>query len=94
MDKIQIPDIQAMLEEKRNVEKRPASPLHEFVNKARLELEETSKKGDGSYGFYLGHLKKIPMSELYSMLHTAKQANTPLNAFWKMVGEYKKNLKK
>lgn len=44
------------------------SPLHEFVAKARKQFGETAKKGKGSFGFYLGLLKPLPVSVLYLWL--------------------------
>lgn len=90
MKKIEIPDLKKDLEEKKAKAGANVSELHEFVLKARKDLGETATKGDGSFGFYLGILKRIPGSERYSMLSRAMTAKDPLKAFWYYVGQYGK----
>lgn len=93
MKRIEIPQLNKILETRRDASKRIPTPLHEFVFRARKELNETATKGDGSFGFYFGILKRIPLSELESMLKTAKQAKDPLKSFWWHIGEYKRQTK-
>lgn len=41
------------------------SELHEVVAKLRKDFGETATKGKGSFGFYLGLLRRVPISTLY-----------------------------
>lgn len=93
MERIKVPDLDTLLAERKQVVRRVPTPLHEFVSRARYELKETSTTGDGSYGFYLGVLKTIPIPTLYLLLGAAKDANDPLKSFWWSVGDYKRKQK-
>lgn len=41
------------------------SELHELVAKLREDFGETATKGKGSFSFYLGMLKKVPIHILH-----------------------------
>lgn len=93
MDRIKAPDnLETMMAAKKAANKAPTE-LHEFINKARTELGETAKSGDGSYGFYLGILKKIPLTTCYMFLSESRAANNPIKTFWWKIGQYKKEMK-
>jgi hypothetical protein len=69
------------------------SELHEFVKKARETFGETADKGVGSFAFYLGLLKKVPVHTLYMWLGDAKECSTReimRKRFWKRYKEWKK----
>lgn len=93
MKKIEAPDVVKILRTRRALFKSNVSPLHEFVLKARTELKEEATEGTGSFGFYLGMLKKIPLPILYQFLAESKGAKIPLRNFWWRVGHYKKELR-
>ena len=44
------------------------SELHEVIAKMRKDFDETAKKGVGSFSFYLGILKNVPLSSIYRWL--------------------------
>lgn len=64
------------------------SELHDLVDKMRKDFGETATKGIGSFSFYLGKLKCVPVSVLYMWLADIKDSpklNTALSRrkiFW------------
>ena len=64
------------------------SELHELVDKMRTDFGETAIKGVGSFGYYLGLLKKVPISLIYQWLGDIRESpklDTPLarcKVFW------------
>lgn len=76
---------------KRVIQKPPRgihSELHELIDKMRKDFGETAVKGVGSFGYYLGLLKKVPISKIYIWLGDIKDSpklDTPLSrckVFW------------
>lgn len=64
------------------------SELHELVAVLRKDFGETAEKGKGSFSFYLGLLKKVPVPTVYMWHAEIKQSPnlaTPLarcKIFW------------
>lgn len=61
------------------------SELHEFIAKARKEFGETATKGKGSFSFYLGILKRVPLQLCYQWLgdcRTCKTKESACKRFW------------
>ena len=60
------------------------SELHLLVDNLRKQFGETAKSGRGSFGFYLGHLKRIGFQEAYTLWREVAQAkcNNPGRLFW------------
>lgn len=62
--------------------------LHELVANLRKDFGETAEKGTGSFSFYLGLLKKVPVPTIYMWYNSIRQSqnlNTPLarcKVFW------------
>ena len=72
------------------------SPLHEQIDKMRADFGETATKGKGSFSFYLGMLKNVPLSTFYLWLGDIRQSpnlNTPLSrakVFWWKYSQWRK----
>jgi len=68
--------------------KRIHSELHELIDKMRKDFGETATKGVGSFSYYIGMLKHVPPSTIYTWLADIKDSpklNTPLaraKVFW------------
>lgn len=60
--------------------------LQSLVAELRKEYGETAKKGKGSFGFYMGFLNRINISEVYAIRKLASTSKTPVKAFWWYVG--------
>ncbi len=60
------------------------SELHWLVDELRKDFRETAKKGKGSFGFYLGYLKRIGFQEAYRLWREVKDAkcDNPGKLFW------------
>lgn len=71
------------------------SELHALVKELREEFGETATKGVGSFGYYLGILKRIDIQKLYRIRAEIKQGNghTPKKLFWWHVGKEMKEMK-
>lgn len=75
------------------------SELHELVAKLREDFGETAEKGKGSFSFYLGLLKKIPVPTIYMWYAEIKQSpnlktpNSRCRIFWWKYKKYKEALK-
>lgn len=65
------------------------SGLHAFIDEIRKEYGETATKGKGSFGFYLGMLKRFDLGELYRIRAEIQQsgAHTPKKLFWWKIGQ-------
>lgn len=93
--RITVPDVEKLMGQRQEEKsKANVSELHEFILTARKEFNETAKKGDGSFSFYLGILKRVPVSTLYQFLGESKGADKPTNNFWWRVGNYLHEQKK
>lgn len=72
------------------------SELHELVDTLRSEFGETAKTGKGSFGFYLGLLKKVPLSTLYAWRANANENNKDKSVrcriFWWQYKKWKNGL--
>lgn len=96
MQRITPPDfekLKAAIEKKKEKSKGNVSPLHEFILKARTDLGETATTGDGSFGFYLGLLKTIPLTTCYMYLAESKNSKEPIRIFWWKIGQLKKTIR-
>jgi len=73
------------------------SEKHYLVDETRNYFGETSKKGIGSFSFYLGFFKNIPEKIIYQFWSEVKQSNKSIKdqqkLFWWKVGQYIKNNK-
>ncbi len=73
------------------------SEKHYLVNEIRNYFGETSKKGPGSFSFYLGFFKNIPKNVIYQYWAEVKQIKKPIQnqqkIFWWKIGQYMKNKK-
>lgn len=73
--------------------------LHELVANLRKDFGETAEKGTGSFSFYLGLLKKVPVPTIYMWYNSIKQSTnltTPQSrckVFWWTYKKYKERLK-
>jgi len=65
------------------------SELHNFIYETRKEYGETAKKGKGSFGFYLGFIKRLGLQEAYRIRAEVKQSNAKdhKKLFWWKVGQ-------
>jgi len=70
------------------------SELHYLVNEIRNYFGETSKKGKGSFGFYLGFFNRIPKTIIYQYWSEVKDSRKPTKdqqkLFWWKIGQYSK----
>lgn len=73
------------------------SEKHYLVNEIRNYFGETSKKGVGSFSFYLGFFKKIPQKIIYQYWSETKQSRKSISSqqkiFWWKIGQYLKEKK-
>ena len=71
------------------------SELHGLVDELRHEFHETAKKGKGSFGFYLGLLRRISLCEVYQLRSQVKQSDCtdPGRLFWYKYRELLKSKK-
>ena len=73
---------------KRSSQRGIHSELHELVDKMRQDFGETAKNGVGSFSYYLGMLKRVPISMIYRWLGDIRESpklDTPLarcKVFW------------
>lgn len=69
------------------------SPLHDLVDELRTDFGETATTGKGSFGFYLGILKRIGTERVRQIKAEVEQSNPTdrKRLFWWHVG---KELKK
>lgn len=73
--------------------------LHELVANLRKDFGETAEKGTGSFSFYLGLLKKVPVPTIYMWYNSIKQSTnltTPQSrckVFWWTYKKYKEKTK-
>ncbi len=75
-----------------------ATQLQLFVDEARTYFGEKARFGVGSFSYYLGICKKIPLIDLWSLYGEVKQARGKTRfeqkkLFWWKVGQYIKNRK-
>lgn len=67
--------------------------LHEVIFKMREQFGEKNKTGVGSFGYYLGRLKNVPLSTIYMWLSEIKQGRDIRNegkVFWWKYREWRK----
>ncbi|MBU1046263.1 hypothetical protein KKH36_00595 [Patescibacteria group bacterium] len=74
------------------------SEKHYLVSEIREYFGETAKKGKGSFSFYLGFFKRIPVSTIYQYWSEVKESRKSIKAqqkiFWWKIGQLlKKNIK-
>jgi len=73
------------------------SPLHDLVDELRREYGETAKNGKGSFGFYLGILKRLGPERVRQIKAEVDQSDPSdrKRLFWWHVGQRLKiNVKK
>ena len=79
--------IQKRLQPKQTVTKLHTE-LHAFIAELRVEYGETKTKGAGSFGWYLGRFKKVPLTILYQLRAEVRQGvnvRSPVRLFhWKL----------
>lgn len=89
--------IGSLLFQSKQKNKKLHSEKHYLVNEIRNYFGETSKKGIGSFSFYLGLFKNIPEKIIYQFWAEVKQSNKSTKdqqkLFWWKAGQYIKNNK-
>lgn len=76
------------------------SQLHFIVDEIRKDFGETAKKGKGSFSFYLGLLKNMPIPIIYKWLGLIKESKNlkkpeaKRKIFWWYYAQYRKNRKR
>ncbi len=70
------------------------SPKNELIDEIRKYFRETARFGVGSFPYYIGMFKKIPLYQIKPMFEEAKRSNKSLTdqkkLFWWKVGNYLK----
>ncbi len=88
----EIQTIEAILSVPKNKKTSLYSEKHYLVDEIRNYFGETSKKGIGSFSFYLGFFKKIPKSTIYQYWSEVKESRKPTKdqqkLFWWKIGQY------
>ena len=77
-------NINDLLQKNTPESKKIHSELHDFIAETRRMFGETNTKGVGSFGFYLGRLRNIPVQTLYMLRAESLQPNVrePCRMFW------------
>jgi len=73
------------------------SELHGLIHELRTEYGETAKTGPGSFGFYLGKLRRVPLQTIYmwrSEIRQSRDAKNRGKLFWWKYKQWKKPLSK
>jgi len=74
------------------------SELHELVANLRQQFQETATKGAGSFGYYLWHLKRVPIHVIYRWISMLKESRDLVTAeskrrvFWWYYRQWKKKV--
>jgi hypothetical protein len=65
------------------------SPLHDLVDELRRDFDETAKVGKGSFGFYLGILKRLGAARVRQIKAEVDQGDPSdrKRLFWWHVGK-------
>lgn len=75
----------------RRVNRAPATELQAYVDQVRTYFSETAKFGQGSFSYYLGFCKKIPMYNLWQIFGEVKQSRKSkrdqYKLFWWKIGQ-------
>lgn len=76
-----------------NQTKTHSTELQLFVDEVRTYFNEKARYGQGSFSYYLGFCKKIPLQDLWQMFGEAKQAKNKTRfeqkkLFWWKIGQY------
>ena len=61
--------------------------LQALVDEVRALFGETATKGKGSFGFYIGYLKRLGVEQTRLILAEVKGARDPKRLFWWQVGQ-------
>ena len=73
------------------------SEKHYMVDEIRNYFGETTKKGKGSFGFYLGFFNRVPKKVIYQYWAEVKQSGKPIKdqqkLFWWKIGQYLKKVR-
>lgn len=68
------------------------SRMHELVDTTRNYFGDKAVHGQGSFSYYLGFFKKIPVSDIQQMFEESKRSGKPLlgqkKLFWWKIGNY------
>lgn len=68
------------------------SELHALVEDIRMDFGETASRGKGSFGYYLGFLKRLPIDKVKRFKSESRQAKetnggSERKLFWWKVGQ-------
>lgn len=81
-----------------NKEKTYNSEMQELIDIIRKYFNEKAVRGQGSFSYYIGFLKKIPLQEVKQMFaevkETKKSTFDKKKLFWWKIGQYYKKNKK
>ena len=69
------------------------SEVHALVDEIRKSFGETSKKGIGSFGYYLGFFTRIGVVRIRQLYAESKDAADPKKAFWWRIGDMSRKQK-
>ncbi len=80
------------LDRYKQTDKTHHSELQLFVDEVRKYFGEQARFGQGSFSYYLGFCKKIPMTDLWQMFGEAKQSRKnhegQKKLFWWKIGQH------
>ncbi len=78
-------------------EKKYYNQTQEMIDTIRKYFKENSRYGYGSFSYYIGISKKIPLEIIWQFFSEAKQSRKNLEGqkrlFWYKIGQYLKNKK-
>ena len=81
------------LDRYRHQTKTHSTELQLYVDEVRTYFQENARYGKGSFSYYLGFCKKIPLQDLWQIFGEAKQAKNKTRfeqkkLFWWKIGQY------
>jgi len=78
-----------------NKEKTYNSEMQELVDEVRIYFHEKAVRGIGSFSYYIGFFKRIPLREVRQMFGEVKQTKKSIfdkkKLFWWKIGQFHKN---
>lgn len=84
---MEINKISDIINKRTTTNKNIHSEIHHLVEQVRKDFNETSKKGVGSFGFYLGFFNRVGKDTIYRILSEMKQSGTSgqKKLFWWLI---------
>jgi len=84
-------NISSFLSESKTTKNKLHTEKHYLVDEIRKYFNETSSKGKGSFGFYLGFFKRIPEATIYLYWSEVKESRKSIKSqqkiFWWKIGQ-------